>query len=126
MVTNHRPIANLIAAPNRHVVTDFYVKIDGIVLQYKTVFAHFQLVSKLNGRTNIADQAISFFLTGQIFLVPDFIYHLTAQWSKHAKFVRWIKFLDVLKIHHRQAFKLVFLEKFALNGKGANFMIAIL
>ena len=59
MILDNRMMTNMVAAPHRHIVTDFHKRLDGIVFKNKAIFANITFIQHGRIWTDIACNLIA-------------------------------------------------------------------
>src|SRR6266404_2895814 len=123
MIFNYAVMADMIAAPQNHVISDCGEWLDSIVFKDKAVITNRNAGKDGRFRADIADQLIS--LIFDLF-VDRFAKPVHAPWrhrSEEAKVCRRIRFLDALEGHDGQLLEgSLFRQVLFIHAKGDDFM----
>src|SRR5436189_3345462 len=115
-------VADMISTPHHDVVAKLYKRLNGIVLEDKTIVAAFKVGKSRGLGANVADKFISSSFGVGIFFRPDMIHPLETHGNKHLELVGRIDLFDFVIRDDRQALVFVLFEVVAIQRKGDHLM----
>jgi len=117
---------DVVAAPQRHIVSNGDKRLNRVVLQNKTIVSHLEVWKGSGPGTDITDQRIPFVFSRPILFRSQGIDFCIAQSNKHLILSGRILLFNFLESHHRQAAEPVRLQIFPIHAKRGDLILAVM
>ena len=117
---------DMVAAPQRHIVSNGDKRLNRVVLQNKTIVSHLKVRKGSGPGTDITDQRISLVFGRPILFRSQGIDFCITQRNEHWIFGGRIMLFQILESHHRQATEPVGAQIFPIHAKRGDLILAVM
>src|SRR5262249_25834271 len=125
MVLDDRIVADVVAAPECHVVANLHKRLNRVVFENKTVVADGMVRQETATTTHVTHELVTKRFHLMIFLFPSFVHASVAQADKHLVLSGCVSFFNSFQRHERKLEKRISGPVFFVHCKSDDFVFTI-